>query len=99
MKCRGNVWFIPYKTINRRADDRPHPATFPDDLVAKCVKLHGKNGSSVVMDPFLGIGHAAYASIDCSVKQFVGFELDASYLKVVHEELEARGNSFEMRSV
>jgi len=99
LKCRGNVWFIPYKTINRRADDRPHPATFPDDLVAKCVKLHGKNGSSVVMDPFLGIGHSAYASIGCGVKEFIGFELDPVYMGVVQDELTSRGNEFEAKVV
>jgi len=43
VKWRGNVWFAPYKTITRRAADRPRPATFPDKLVAKCVKRHGKN--------------------------------------------------------
>ncbi|MEM9237988.1 MAG: hypothetical protein AAGB14_14540, partial [Verrucomicrobiota bacterium] len=63
-------------------------------LVRKCVKLHGKNGSSVVMDPFLGIGHAAYAAIDCDVKEFVGFEIDAVYLAVVEDELAERGHQF-----
>lgn len=97
VKCRGNVWFIPYKTITRRAADRPHPATFPDELVAKCVKLHGKNGSSIVMDPFLGIGHAAYAALDCRVAKFVGFEIDEQYLEVVKEELQERGVSFALQ--
>ncbi|MDB6078443.1 MAG: modification methylase [Akkermansiaceae bacterium] len=97
LKCRGNEWFIPYKTITRRTDDRPHPATFPDELVSKCVKLHGKNGSSVVMDPFLGIGHAAYASIDCGVAEFIGFEIDASYMSVVCDELAARAKIYEQR--
>src|SRR5439155_8892861 len=36
-RCRGNTWFIPYKTIRRRAKERPHPATFPTELAAKCV--------------------------------------------------------------
>ncbi|GAA5130768.1 site-specific DNA-methyltransferase [Luteolibacter yonseiensis] len=94
LKCRGNVWFIPYKTINRRADDRPHPATFPDALVEHCIKLHGKNGSSVVMDPFLGIGHAAYAAISCGVKEFIGFEIDPVYMSAVRDELTERGNRY-----
>lgn len=99
LKCRGNVWFIPYRTINRRASDRPHPATFPDELVEKCVKLHGKNGSSVVMDPFLGIGHAAYAAIDCGVREFIGFEIDKDYMGVVKDELTERGKVFTAASV
>ncbi len=28
-RCRGNTWFIPYQTIQSRAKERPHPATFP----------------------------------------------------------------------
>ena len=31
-RCRGNNWFIPYKTIQSRAEQRPHPATFPVEL-------------------------------------------------------------------
>src|SRR5207302_352245 len=40
-RCRGNVWFIPYKTIQQRAEQRPHPATFPTELAVKCIRLHG----------------------------------------------------------
>ena len=29
LRCRGNTWYIPYKTIRVRDKDRPHPATFP----------------------------------------------------------------------
>src|ERR1043166_6377792 len=32
VRCRGNTWFIPYETIQRRDRDRPHPATFPSRL-------------------------------------------------------------------
>ena len=113
LKCRGNnwfrpedeqaedtnTWFIPYKTITRRAKERPHPATFPDDLAARCIALHGRNGQSVVMDPFLGIGHAAYGTIDREAREFIGFELDPDYLGVVKEELLARGNEFETGAV
>lgn len=87
LKCRGNVWFIPYKTIQSRAKDRPHPATFPTDLASKCIKLHGKNGSSIVMDPFLGIGHAAFAAIDCRVSEFIGFEIDDEYVEIAKLEI------------
>jgi uncharacterized SAM-dependent methyltransferase len=36
------------------------------------------------MDPFLGIGHSAYAAQECSdlVSEFIGFDVDAEYLKV-----------------
>lgn len=87
LKCRGNVWFIPYKTIRNRLKDRPHPATFPTELAVKCIKLHGKNGKSVVMDPFLGIGHAAFAAIECGVAEFIGFDIDGGYLDVAQSEI------------
>ena len=29
VRCRGNTWFVPYKTIQRRDKQRPHPAIFP----------------------------------------------------------------------
>lgn len=35
---RGNVWFIPYPTIQA---GRPHPAVFPEKLPYLCIKLHG----------------------------------------------------------
>jgi hypothetical protein len=34
----------------------------------------------VVMDPFLGIGHAAEGARACGVEKFIGFEIDAGYL-------------------
>jgi site-specific DNA-methyltransferase (adenine-specific) len=88
-RCRGNAWFIPYKTIHRRAKQRPHPATFPTELAVKCIRLHGKK-EAVVMDPFLGIGHSAFAARECSdlVSEFIGFEIDEEYIKVAREVLE-----------
>jgi site-specific DNA-methyltransferase (adenine-specific) len=91
VKCKGNTWFIPYKTIMNRAKDRPHPATFPTELALQCIRLHGKNGSSTVLDPFLGIGHAALAAVECRVSRFIGFEIDREYLRVADGELKARG--------
>lgn len=93
VKCRGNTWFIPYKTICNRAKDRPHPATFPTELAEQCIKLHGKNGDSVVMDPFLGIGHTAFAAVERHVASFSGFEIDGEYVKVAIEELKSMGAS------
>src|SRR5258708_31752170 len=41
LRCRGNNWFIPYKTIWNRNKNRPHPATFPVELASNCIRLHG----------------------------------------------------------
>lgn len=93
LKCRGNNWFIPYKTIKRRADDRPHPATFPTELAIQCIKLHGKNGTSIVLDPFMGIGHSALAAAECGCAAFVGFEIEPEYAAIAKAELEDKGVS------
>ncbi len=75
---RGNTWFIPYDTIQKKTE-RPHPATFPVKLPEMCIKLHGLREDLVVMDPFLGIGSTAVASSRLGVS-FIGFEIDKEYI-------------------
>jgi site-specific DNA-methyltransferase (adenine-specific) len=79
-RCRGNTWFIPYKTIQSREKERPHPATFPVQLAEWCIKLHGVSRIKTMLDPFLGIGNSAVAAQRCGVKKFIGFEIDKAYL-------------------
>jgi len=81
LRCRGNTWFIPYETIQSRAKERPHPATFPVRLAEWCIKLHGLSRVQTVLDPFLGIGNSAVAAQRCGVKHFIGFEIDENYLR------------------
>ena len=78
VRCRGNTWFIPYETIKSRAQERPHPATFPVQLAEMCIKLHGLKNTQLVLDPFLGIGQSAVAALNLE-KDFVGFEIDRAY--------------------
>jgi site-specific DNA-methyltransferase (adenine-specific) len=80
LRCRGNTWFIPYKTIQSREKERPHPATFPVQLAEWCIELHGVSRVRTMLDPFLGIGSSAVAAKNCSVKKFIGFEIDNTYL-------------------
>ena len=75
---RGNTWFIPYETIKNRTE-RPHPATFPIRLPEMCIKLHGLRDKMLVLDPFLGIGSTAVASMRLGIS-FVGFEIDKGYM-------------------
>ena len=79
-RCRGNTWFIPYRTINSRNTDRPHPATFPVKLPEMCMKLHGLERIRLAMDPFLGLGHSAIAAQLLDIP-FIGFEIDAEYFR------------------
>ena len=89
-RCRGNTWFIPYETIQSRAKERPHPATFPVQLAEWCIKLHGVSRVRTMLDPFLGIGNSAVAAKRCAVKQFMGFEIDQAYLAEARRRLELK---------
>jgi site-specific DNA-methyltransferase (adenine-specific) len=79
VRCRGNTWFIPYETIQRRDRDRPHPATFPSRLAEQCLKLHGLSRIDTVMDPFTGLGSTAVACARHDVS-FIGSDIDETYL-------------------
>lgn len=88
VRCRGNNWFIPYKTIVSRSKERPHPATFPTELAVNCIKIHGCRPGLVMLDPFLGIGHSALAAKQCGIGRFIGFDIDSEYVKVARKALD-----------
>jgi site-specific DNA-methyltransferase (adenine-specific) len=87
-RCRGNTWFLPYSTIQERARDRPHPATFPPELPEWCLRLHGLERTDLAVDPFVGIGASAVAAARLGVG-FVGFDVDEEYLRVAVERVRA----------
>ena len=91
VRCRGNNWFVPYETIKNRNKQRPHPATFPIRLASMCMQLHGVNSDSLVLDPFVGIGHAALAAHECGVGNFIGIDIDKGYLAEAKARLETLG--------
>ncbi len=88
-RCRGNTWFIPYKTIVSRSKQRPHPATFPEELVERCIRLHGINRIRKVMDPFMGIGTTAVVCAALDI-DFIGFEIDSAYFADCLQRVEKR---------
>jgi site-specific DNA-methyltransferase (adenine-specific) len=89
LRCRGNTWFIPYKTIVSRMKDRPHPASFPPRLAEMCIRLHGLSKVRLVMDPFMGLGNTAVACMDLGTS-FVGFEIDREYFEYACRQVERR---------
>ena len=91
-RCRGNTWFIPYETIQSRQKERPHPATFPVGLAEWCIKLHGVSRVQTMLDPFLGIGNSAVAARNYGVKEFIGFEVDETYLAEAQRRIGAQAS-------
>lgn len=71
------VWTFPTQPFSGA-----HFATFPEELVARCV-LSGSRPGDIVFDPFMGSGTVAKVATDLG-RQFIGCELSAEYLKL-HE--------------
>lgn len=84
-RCRGNVWFIPYETIQSRNKQRPHPATFPAKLAEYAIRLTVGGTFEPeyisVLDPFMGIGNTAIGAMNLGVGQVIGFDIDESYIE------------------
>ncbi len=87
-RCLGNVWLLPYETINSREKQRPHPATFPVALAEQCLKLVGQHRT--VCDPFVGSGTTAEAAFNLKeADEFIGIDLSSTYISWTRERLEA----------
>jgi site-specific DNA-methyltransferase (adenine-specific) len=84
-RCAGNVWFIPYKTVRSKAQKFDHPAGFPVELPARCIRLHGVP-EATVLDPFAGTGTTLVAaeSLGC---RGIGIEIDHQYATTAVERL------------
>jgi len=80
LRCRGNCWFIPYDTIVNKNEKGKHPAVFPSGLAENCIKLHGYDENTVVLEPFLGSGSTLVACKRLGVNG-VGCEIDQEYFK------------------
>ncbi len=86
-RCRGNVWFIPYETIKDSESERPHPSTFPVALPEMCIRVQGRD-VKLVLDPFIGIGATALASLKLGVS-CVGFDIDKKYLDTAARRIQS----------
>lgn len=77
MRCRGNVWFIPYPTKNKSTN---HPASFPELLSDMCIKLVKNQSNLHILDPFAGSGTVAVSSYKNACTS-VNIEIDKLYHK------------------
>jgi len=69
-----------------------HPCQFPIELVERCI-VALTNEDDLVLDPFMGVGSSAIASL-LHNRKFLGFEKELSYLEIADERVNqlATGN-------
>jgi len=93
LKCRGNVWKIPYETI-QSSTDKLHNDRFPIGLPDNCIKLSGLK-SGTVFDPFAGSLTTGISARNHGL-DFIGIEKNIKnceiskkrYKDIFNEELE-----------
>jgi len=86
-RCAGNVWFVPYETVQARWQKHNHPAQYPIALVERCLRLHGQS-DAVVLDPFLGSGTTLVAAERLGHRG-IGIEIDQQYADAAFARLTA----------
>ena len=86
-RCAGNVWFIPYETVQSKRGKFNHPAGFPVALATRCIQLHGDH-AAVVLDPFLGAGTTLVAAERLGLAG-IGVEIDPIYAEAAINRIKA----------
>ncbi len=62
-----------------------HPAPFPIELPARCIKLYTFE-EEVVLDPFMGSGTTAVAALELN-RHYVGYDVDPEYIKMAEKRV------------
>jgi len=91
LRCAGNVWYIPYETIQRR-EQKYHKDRFPVELPFRCIKLSGIKKGSVVVDPFGGGMTVGAACCELGMG-FMGFEIDKDVFEIGKERMNKLGGN------
>lgn len=86
VRCRGNTWYIPYRTVVSKAEKYNHPAGFPLELPLTCIKLHGIKDNLIVLDPFLGTGSTSIAAKQLNIA-CIGIELDKKFFDIAVQRM------------
>lgn len=86
LRCRGSVWFVPYKTRNEKLE---HPATYSIELAEMMIKL---SGAATVCDPFMGSGTTAVAAVRLGVC-YSGCDISENY--VFQAQMRVAGEIFD----
>jgi len=81
MEATLDVWEIPAESATRVG----HPAPFPVALAERCIQLFTYDGD-VVLDPFMGSGTTAVASVNTG-RHFIGYDTDPAYVRQARERV------------
>jgi adenine-specific DNA-methyltransferase len=84
-----DVWQFPKVTSgkNRASKERtPHPAQFPVAVINRIIKACS-NKSDLILDPFIGSGTTAVASLDLQ-RVVIGFEIRADYCDIAASRID-----------
>ena len=81
MEATLSVWDILPESAKRVG----HPAPFPVELAARVIQLYSYVGD-VVLDPFLGSGTTAVASVKHG-RRYAGFEIDDTYFQLAQKRI------------
>ena len=84
LKCRGNVWHIPYETI-RKKEQKLHNDRFPVELPQLCIRLACPLGG-IVLDPFIGSGSTAIAAIREGA-HYIGIDCNQKCVEVANKRV------------
>jgi DNA modification methylase len=76
-----NVWVLG----PQRGKSKGHPATYPQELVRRCVLLGSREGD-IVLDPFAGSGTTGFVA-NLLERKSVQIELNATYAELAEEAI------------
>jgi site-specific DNA-methyltransferase (adenine-specific) len=80
---RGNVWYIERDRMNK---SKYHPTAFPENLVERCIRLHGIEKTNLVIDPFMGSGTVAVVCKKLGI-DYLGFEIDNNAIRIANKRI------------
>jgi site-specific DNA-methyltransferase (cytosine-N4-specific) len=66
--------------------NRDHPAPFPVELPFRLIKMYSFI-DDIIVDPFMGSGTTAIASILCN-RKYIGYEINPEFVKMANSRLE-----------
>jgi len=81
MDFTKSVWRFPTVSAKRIG----HPAPFPEELPKRLIQLYSFKGD-IVLDPFIGSGQTAIASIKTG-RHYIGYEINKEYCKLANKRI------------